>query len=85
MYSDIVNDSLAEFSYDAELAGLSYKLHQHSNGLYVTMRGYNDKMAILATNIMDKLKALVVDPQRLAIVKEKVRRARLSYEGLSSD
>lgn len=36
------------------------------------MKGYNDKMAILATNIMDKLKAIVVDPQRLEIVKEKV-------------
>jgi insulysin len=37
------------------------------------MRGYNDKMAILAMHIMDRIKALVVDPQRLAIVKEKVR------------
>jgi insulysin len=37
------------------------------------MRGYNDKMSILAATIMDRLKALVVDPQRLAIVKEKVR------------
>ena len=73
MYSDIVNDSLAEFSYDAELAGLSYKLHQHSNGLYVTIKGYNDKMIILVTHIMDKLKSLVVDHQRLEIVKEKVR------------
>jgi len=72
LYSDVVNDSLAEFSYDADLADLSYKLHQHSNGLYVTMKGYNDKMAILATHIMARMKTCVVDPQQLAIVKEKV-------------
>lgn len=72
LYSDIVNDSLTEFSYDATLAGLSYNFAPHQTGLYVTMNGYNDKMSVLVRHVLDKVKRLVVDPKRLAVVKEEV-------------
>jgi len=72
LYSDLVNDSLTEFSYDAGLAGVSYNFAPHQTGLYVTMSGYNDKMSILAQHVLEKVKGLVVDPKRLAVVKEEV-------------
>ncbi|KAJ3510226.1 hypothetical protein NLJ89_g4805 [Agrocybe chaxingu] len=74
LYSEIVNDSLTEFSYDADLAGLSYNFSPHSTGLYVTMNGYNDKMAVLVSHVLEKVRALAIDPQRLAVVKEQTRR-----------
>lgn len=72
MYSDIVNDSLSEFSYDADLAGLSYNFLQHSGGLLVSMSGYNDKMVVLVQHVLEKIKALAVNPERLAVMKEQV-------------
>lgn len=72
LYSDIVNDSLTEFSYDADLAGLSYNFVQHTSGLFVSMNGYNDKMTVLVKHVLEKIKGLAVDPTRLAVMKEQV-------------
>ena len=72
LYSDIVNDSLSEYSYDADLAGLSYKFAPHPNGLFVSMSGYNDKMAVLVKHVLEKIKGLVVNPARLEVMKEQV-------------
>ena len=36
------------------------------------MKGYNDKMAILVKQVLERIKALAIDPQRLTIIKEKV-------------
>ncbi|KDR81747.1 hypothetical protein GALMADRAFT_58881 [Galerina marginata CBS 339.88] len=74
LYSDIVNDSLTEFSYDADLAGLSYSFSPHSSGMFVSMNGYNDKMSVLVRHVLEKIKGLVVNPQRLAVIKEEARR-----------
>ncbi|TFK42449.1 Metalloenzyme, LuxS/M16 peptidase-like protein [Crucibulum laeve] len=74
LYSDIVNDSLTEFAYDADLAGLSYNFIQHTTGLYVAMNGYNDKMPVLVKHVLEKVKGLIVRPDRLAVLKEQARR-----------
>lgn len=74
LYTDVINDSLTEFAYDADLAGLSYNLFSHSTGLYVTMSGYNDKMALLAQHIVDRVKNIEVNEQRLASMKEQAQR-----------
>ncbi|KAF9000402.1 Metalloenzyme, LuxS/M16 peptidase-like protein [Cyathus striatus] len=74
LYSDLVNDSLTEYAYDADLAGLSYNFIQHTTGLYVSMNGYNDKMAVLVQHVLEKIKGLVVNPERLAIIKEQAKR-----------
>jgi len=72
LYSDIVNDALTEFSYDADLAGLSYHFVQHTTGLFVAMNGYNDKMSVLVQHVLEKLKGIIVNPERLAVMKEQV-------------
>ena len=36
------------------------------------MNGYNDKMSVLVRHVLEKVKGLVVDPKRLAVVKEEV-------------
>jgi len=72
IYTDIVNDSLTEFSYDADLAGLSYSFTSHSTGFNVATSGYNDKMSALVGHVLEKVKALVVDPQRLEVIKDEV-------------
>lgn len=36
------------------------------------MQGYNDKMAVLARDVLEKAKGLVIDPRRLEVMKEQV-------------
>ncbi|EGN95669.1 hypothetical protein SERLA73DRAFT_113347 [Serpula lacrymans var. lacrymans S7.3] len=74
IFSDLVNDSLTEFSYDASLAGLSYGFASHSLGLWVTLNGYNDKLGVLAKHVLERVKTLEVRADRLEVVKEQIER-----------
>ncbi|KAF8205797.1 Metalloenzyme, LuxS/M16 peptidase-like protein [Mycena galopus ATCC 62051] len=74
LYSDVVNDSLTEFAYDASLGMLEYNFVPHSNGLYVAMNGFNDKMSVLVKAVLEKIKGIVVAPDRLAVMKEQAKR-----------
>ena len=72
LFADLVNDSLTEFSYDADLAGLSYNYASHPFGTYVALSGYNDKLPLLLHHIFEKIKGLKVKPDRLNVMKEQV-------------
>ncbi|KAG5354057.1 hypothetical protein C0989_009755 [Termitomyces sp. Mn162] len=74
LYADVVNDSLTEYSYAADLAGLSYNFMSHTNGLYISIHGYNDKLSMLVRKILETMKGLSVDPQRFDIIKEQNQR-----------
>lgn len=67
-----MTDSLAEFSYDAEIAGLQYQYASHSLGLLVTLSGYNDKLPVLAHHVFERIKDIRIDPERLQVMKEHV-------------
>jgi insulysin len=72
LYADLVTDSLTEFSYDAALAGMEYQFVSQPSGLFIRTSGYNDKLARLTQHILTNSKSLVVDPARLAVIKEEV-------------
>jgi insulysin len=69
---DLVNDSLTEFVYDAELAGLNYTFTSNSLGTLVTVEGYNDKLPVLARYLLERIRGLNIRPERLAVAKEQV-------------
>ena len=73
LFADLVGDSLTEFSYNADLAGLSYNYTSHSFGTYLVIGGYNDKLPLLLRHIFEKIKGLKVESDRLDVVKEQVR------------
>lgn len=72
MFTDLVTDSLSEFSYDADLAGLSYSCTSHTNGMSITLQGYNDKMSVLVGHVLEKVKNLEVLSDRMYVVIEEV-------------
>ncbi|KAJ7074118.1 Metalloenzyme, LuxS/M16 peptidase-like protein [Mycena amicta] len=74
LYADLVSDSLTEYSYDASLGMLEYRFLAHSGGCYLAINGYNDKMSVLVKHVLEKIKGIVVDPSRLEIMKEQVKR-----------
>ena len=67
-----MTDSLTEFAYDADLAGLAYNFSHQSLGLYVALSGYNDKLHVLAKTVLERAKNLKVDPDRLEVMKDQV-------------
>ncbi|KAJ8083457.1 metalloprotease [Marasmius tenuissimus] len=71
LFTDLVEDSLEEITYDAQVAGLSYRCLDTTNGLYVSFSGYNDKFPLLLKQVLGRLKDLVVDPERLRIMIER--------------
>src|SRR5215472_6568645 len=72
LYVDLVNDSLTEFVYDADMAGLKHSISTFRNGILVHLSGYNDKMAAFCKHVIQQVKNLIVDPERLRVTKEQV-------------
>ena len=67
-----MTDALNEYSYDAELAGLTYSFDVSSLGLYISISGYNDKIHVLLRDVLEKAKSMEVRADRLGVMKEKV-------------
>lgn len=44
------------------------------------MNGYNDKMPVLVRHVLEKVKGLAVDPQRLAVIKDQVSTSDIAPE-----
>jgi insulysin len=75
LYCELVRDSLDEYSYDAELAGLDYHLAANILGLDISVGGYNDKMSVLLEKVLNTMRGLVVNQDRFNIIKERLTRA----------
>jgi secreted Zn-dependent insulinase-like peptidase len=56
LYTQLVSDELNEFSYAAQLAGLSYSIYPHIRGFTVRVSGYSDKLDLLLTRIVAALR-----------------------------
>lgn len=80
MYKSLVDDSLVEYVYDAELAGLKYGLGTHSQGYDLQVSGYNDKMHVLLEKVLVTMRDLEVKQDRFEIVKERVARSMRNFE-----
>ena len=70
MYLDLVMDTMAEYSYAADLAGLSYKLDTQADGILLQIEGYNDKLQELAKVVVDKMASLQISQERFAVLKD---------------
>jgi insulysin len=77
LVADLVTDSLTEYSYYADLAGLRYAISEDEHGLQLIVSGYNDKIAVLLRKVLETLRTFQVDPNRLAVMKEQLK---LDYE-----
>jgi secreted Zn-dependent insulinase-like peptidase len=74
LFVRLVNDQLTEFSYDADLAGLSYSLYKHIRGFTVRVSGYDDKQQVLVERIVDALREPTIADDRFEIAKENMIR-----------
>uniref|UniRef100_A0A4X2LTN1 Insulin degrading enzyme n=1 Tax=Vombatus ursinus TaxID=29139 RepID=A0A4X2LTN1_VOMUR len=75
LYLELLKDSLNEYAYAAELAGLSYDLKNTIYGMYLSVKGYNDKQPILLKKIIEKMATFEIDEKRFEIIKEAYMRS----------
>ncbi len=80
LYKDLVEDSLTEYAYDAELAGLQYSLSNHSQGYDVVVSGYNDKMSVLLEKVLVSMRDLKITDERFNIIKERMMRGFKNFD-----
>ena len=72
LYTELVQHSLSEFAYAADLADLSYSFNAHELGIFMSLGGYNDKLHVLAKDVFEKARNLIVKPEELEIIKAQV-------------
>ena len=80
LYVDLVVDSLTEYSYDADLAGLSYDLHAQLGNFVLSVDGYNDKLPVLHKVVLDRLTNLTIDNKRFELIKEQLQRGLENFK-----
>ena len=80
LYKELVEDSLMEYAYDAEIAGLDYSTAALSNGFDVAVSGYNDKMPVLLEKVLVSIRDLEVRDDRFDIMKERLMRGYKNFE-----
>ncbi|XP_058980135.1 insulin-degrading enzyme-like isoform X1 [Musca domestica] len=70
----LIRDQLNEYLYDAELADLKLQVGNKSNGIEVTIRGYNDKQVVLLEYLLKHLFDFQANEKRFNILKEEYKR-----------
>jgi len=80
LFVSLFQDALNEWAYAADIAGLGYSLENSIYGLYLGIRGYNDKQNILLDKLINKMVTFEIDPKRYEIIKEKYHRALVNFK-----
>ncbi|XP_065058104.1 insulin-degrading enzyme-like [Rhopilema esculentum] len=80
IFLNLLQDSLTEFSYDAELAGVSYRTELHVHGIQLRIKGYNSKQSVLLKKIVERLVNLEMKQDRFDVMKEKIQRKLKNFE-----
>jgi hypothetical protein len=76
LWTSLISDSLTEYAYDAELAGLHYNVSSDKRALFVVCGGYNDKLHVLARRVLERIRHVDITPEQLAVVKEQYKPSR---------
>eukprot|EP00298_Acanthocystis_sp_HF-20_P004134 c14466_g1_i2.p1 GENE.c14466_g1_i2~~c14466_g1_i2.p1 ORF type:complete len:765 (+),score=287.94 c14466_g1_i2:94-2388(+) len=81
LFARLVSDSLVEYSYDAEIAGLSYSFTNVVQGFIVSVCGYHDKLHVLLEKILKRMKTLTINSERFRLIKEQLQ---LEYDSFDT-
>lgn len=73
LFTELVTDALVERTYDADIAGMSYRLDTRASGLVLSVDGYSDKLSVLLETILKEITTFSVNQDRFIVQKEQVR------------
>lgn len=75
LYTAVLKDDVNEFAYPALLAGLSFDVYKHAQGISLRIMGYDDKQALLLQELLGIISAPEFDPQRFDNIRKDMIRA----------
>ena len=71
LYTQMLQEQLNETLYDASLAGLNTQIYPHMKGFTVRLSGYNDKLDILTTEVVNAIQKPKFAEQRFKIIQQR--------------
>ena len=80
LFRELVNDALAEYSYDADISGLVYDFASNDAGLAMSVEGYNDKLSVLLEKVLLSIRDLEVRSDRFDIMKDRMTRSLRNWD-----
>ncbi|MFQ6370524.1 insulinase family protein [Shewanella sp. YIC-542] len=75
LYVEMLLDYLTEYTYQAEVAGLSYNIYPHQGGITLHLAGYTGKQETLLALLIDKAKNQDFTQQRFDNIKRQLLRS----------
>jgi hypothetical protein len=75
LYTALLKDNVNEFAYPAMLAGLSFDIYKHAQGMSLRISGYNDKQAVLLQELLGIIEAPQFDPARFENIRKDMIRS----------
>lgn len=79
LFVQLFKDSLTEFLYGAELAGLRFTVNNTTNGISMLINGYSDKQKEFLETILEKMFNFQIDPKRFEIMCEQYLRGLKNF------
>lgn len=81
IYAKLLSDKLNEYAYAASLAGINFSIETTIFGLVVRVSGYNEKLTILLSKIVDQMMKFDFDRARFDVIKESHYRKLKNFSG----
>ncbi|MCB1679299.1 MAG: insulinase family protein [Halioglobus sp.] len=75
LYAALLRDKVNELAYPAQLAGLSFSIYKHAQGISLRMHGYNDKQPRLLRHLLDAFADSTFDERRFADIRQDLIRS----------
>lgn len=80
LFAELVQDSLIDVSYNAEIAELNFHLITGKEGLILSFDGYNEKLSILVKEVLEKMVNFSAERHRFDVLREKKVRNLKNFE-----
>ncbi|MCE9679540.1 insulinase family protein [Shewanella sp. AS1] len=74
LYVEMLLDHLTEFTYPAEVAGLSYNIYPHQGGITLHLTGFTGKQEALLSLLINKARERSFTPERFKQIKKQILR-----------
>ncbi|GIU10936.1 peptidase M16 [Shewanella sp. c952] len=75
LYVEMLLDYLTEFTYQAEVAGLSYNIYPHQGGITLHLTGFTGKQQALLSLVIEKARERNFTQSRFELIKRQILRS----------
>ncbi|WP_246028408.1 insulinase family protein [Shewanella atlantica] len=75
LYVEMLLDYLTEFTYQAEVAGLSYNIYPHQGGITLHLTGFTGKQEVLLALLIEKARERNFTQGRFNLIKRQILRS----------